>query len=231
VLGAAGSVFVANYENSPLNGGAIGNTLINFSMGKNAIAWQVHGVYPSTPAYADGILYVANEDPLRLEVRSEADGALLWWWTPPLADDLNFSSEVLLTKNLVFVSTNLATYAIDVTTHRAVWSYPLSGRLELSAVGPTGLVAERDPLHAGQGCANCNQFEIAMVVTHQVTPAYCTPMFVAIYVIGFREKKGAGAIFEEALYDAPQWKQNVNTSPARPSCIPQVFHNQLEKTS
>jgi PQQ-like domain len=135
VLGAPGSIFVANYLNSILNGGAIGNTLINFSMSKGAIAWQVPGDYPSTPAYAAGVLYVANEKPLRLEVRSETDGALLWSWIPPHSGDVKFQSEVLLTKNLVFVSTNLSTYAIDVNTHRTVWSYPQSGRLALSQNG------------------------------------------------------------------------------------------------
>ncbi len=135
VLGAPGSVFVANYENSLLNGGNIGNTLTNFSIVRNAIAWQVPGVYPSTPAYAAGILYVANERPMRLEARAEADGALLWSWVPPQAGDTNFKSEVLLTNNLVFVSTNLATYAIDINSHRVVWSYPQVGRLALSKNG------------------------------------------------------------------------------------------------
>ena len=135
VLGAAGSVFVANYENSLLNGGAIGNTLLNVDVSRNTIAWQIPGVYPSTPAYAAGILYVANERPFRLEARAEANGALLWSWIPPLAAESRFKSEVLLTNNLVFVSTNYATYAIDIASHKAVWSYPLSGRLALSKNG------------------------------------------------------------------------------------------------
>jgi len=44
-------------------------------------------------------------------------------------------SGVLLTNNLVFVSTDNATYAIDRTTHAQVWSYPFSGKLSLSANG------------------------------------------------------------------------------------------------
>jgi hypothetical protein len=36
---------------------------------------------------------------------------------------------------VVFVSTNLATYAIDLATHQAVWSYPLVGKLALSKSG------------------------------------------------------------------------------------------------
>jgi hypothetical protein len=46
-----------------------------------------------------------------------------------------FASEVLLTSDLVFVSTNLALYAINLDTHKAVWSYPIVGRLALSAQG------------------------------------------------------------------------------------------------
>ncbi len=135
VLGVAGSVFVANYANSKLNGGSMGNTLLNFKVNQNSIAWQIPGNYPTTPAYNDGVLYVANENPYRLEARSEVNGNLLWSWIPPQAGDTKFNSEVLLTKNLAFVSTNLATYAIDTTTHRTVWSYPLVGRLALSKNG------------------------------------------------------------------------------------------------
>lgn len=135
VVGAAGSVFVANYANSKLNGGGIGNTLLKFNVNQNSIGWQIPGDYPTTPAYNDGVLYVANERPVRLEARSETDGSLLWSWIPPQAGDTGFNSEVLLTGNLVFVSTNLATYAIDISTHRTVWSYPLAGKLALSKNG------------------------------------------------------------------------------------------------
>lgn len=37
--------------------------------------------------------------------------------------------------NAVIVSTNLSTYAIDRSTHRAVWSYPAAGSLALSRNG------------------------------------------------------------------------------------------------
>ena len=136
VLGAPGSIFVANYVNDV-------NTLINFNLNDNAIAWQIPGAYTSTPAYADSILYAVNENPLRLEAHAEADGTMLWSWQPQLAGDTDFISEVLLTKNLVFVSTNQATYGIDITTHRAVWSYPLSGRLALSQNGILYLQGEK----------------------------------------------------------------------------------------
>jgi hypothetical protein len=72
---------------------------------------------------------------LRLEARAEDDGELLWWWTPPHAADGGFGSEVLLTDTLLFVSTDRATYAIDLVSHKQVWSFPKSGRLALSRNG------------------------------------------------------------------------------------------------
>jgi hypothetical protein len=137
VLGNAGlgSVFGAAYTNSILNGGGIGNYLTNFRTTTGTIAWQIPGVYPTTPGYKDGVVYAVNQNPLRLEARAEADGALLWYWTPEYAGDSQFVSEVLLTNNMAFVSTNYATHAIDLTTHRAVWGFPASGKLALSANG------------------------------------------------------------------------------------------------
>jgi len=133
VLGSDGRVFAAYYANAQMPSG-IGNDLLAFSVPTNAIAWKVHGSYPTTPAYADGTLYAANNKPFQLEARAEADGALKWAWTPP-TDDVAFVSEVLLTKNLAFVSTGKATYAINLKLHKAVWSYPLRGKLALSKAG------------------------------------------------------------------------------------------------
>lgn len=135
VLGGANSVFAAAYGNSFLNGGGIGNSLLHFNLQSKTVDWSIKGVYPSTPAYDAGVVYAANNNPLRLEARSETDGSLLWSWTPQASGDTKFSSEVLLSKNLVIVSTNASTYVIDRSTHRAVWSYPASGNLALSPNG------------------------------------------------------------------------------------------------
>ena len=135
VLGAANSVIAGAYGNSVLNGGGIGNFLVHFNLLSNTVDWTVKGVYPSTPAYDNGIVYAANNNPLRVEARSEVDGTLIWFWTPPASGDTGFVSEVLLTQNVVIVSTNLSTYAIDRSTHHAVWSYPTAGNLALSPRG------------------------------------------------------------------------------------------------
>ena len=133
VLGASHSAFAAAYDNSFVIGA--GNYLLHFNTASLTIDWNVRGDYPETPAYNAGVVYAVNDDPVQLEARSETDGSLLWSWSPPAAGDVAFKSEVLLTNNLVFVSTNLSTYAVDLTTHKAVWSYPTSGNLALSSDG------------------------------------------------------------------------------------------------
>jgi hypothetical protein len=135
VLGAANSAFAAAYDNTWLNGGGIGNSLIHFNTQALTVDWQSAGDYPATPAYNFGVLYAVNNNPLQLEARSETDGSLLWSWVPPASGDVGFKSEVLLTKNLAFVSTNLSTYAVDLITHKTVWSYPVTGNLALSSNG------------------------------------------------------------------------------------------------
>jgi hypothetical protein len=140
VLGdaALGSVFAAPYINSNigLGTGGVYNYLTNFrTINGGSIAWQKGGAYPSAPAYHAGVVYAVNQAPLRLEARAETDGALLWSWTPANVMETAFASEVLLIDNLVFVSTNYATHAIDLATHESVWNYPLSGKLTLSANG------------------------------------------------------------------------------------------------
>ena len=135
VLGANGNAFVANYANAYLNGGTMGNELLKFNTEKGYIDWRIAGNYPVTPAYAGGVLYAPNTKPYRIEARAEADGALLWSWVPGQASETAWKSEPVVTKNLLFVSTDAATYAIDLRTNKAVWSYPLAGRLALTRSG------------------------------------------------------------------------------------------------
>lgn len=137
VLGAAGHAFAATYTNSLINACGFGNTFLGFNTTLGTISWKVPGCFPSNPAYRTGLLYIANQNPMQLEVRSEADGSIQWSWIPPVAGDTSFLSEALLTQNMVFISTNTAVYGIDTTTHQTVWSYPAGGgaRLALSANG------------------------------------------------------------------------------------------------
>jgi len=138
VLGdaALGSVFGANYTWGAINSTGIWrNLLTNFRTTNGTIAWQASGSFPTTPAYRSGVVYAVNEYPVQFEARAEGDGELLWSWAPANAGETSFVSEVLLTDTHAFVSTNYATHAIDLATHKPTWSYPVSGKLALSANG------------------------------------------------------------------------------------------------
>ncbi|WP_295749269.1 PQQ-binding-like beta-propeller repeat protein [Undibacterium sp.] len=135
VIGTNGGVYAAPYANAFINGGGIGNALNRFDTIKGFLDWSVNGVYAVTPAYANGVLYAPNNNPYRVEARAEGDGSLTWYWTPPQSGETSFSSSPIVTKNMLFVSTNLNTYAIDLRSHKVVWSYPASGTLAISQNG------------------------------------------------------------------------------------------------
>jgi hypothetical protein len=122
MLGAQNSVIVA------------GRTKLAAFDTTKGLRWEVAGNYHPGPAYADKLIYVFRNESLALEARNEADGSLVWSWTPPQGAETS-SNNILLTNNLVFLSTDKATYAIDRTTHAPVWTYPFAGKLSMSANG------------------------------------------------------------------------------------------------
>jgi outer membrane protein assembly factor BamB len=128
VLGAANTVYAGSLSNRT------SNSLVNFDTLNRAVRWFVRGAFSGNPAYNAGTLFAANNAPFELDAFNEADGSKLWTWTPP-AGNGNFVGDVLVTSNLVFVSTDTNTYAIDRGTHQPVWSYAASGSLALSANG------------------------------------------------------------------------------------------------
>lgn len=106
--------------------------LINYDIDKKAIAWHTAGTYLTHPALANGLVYAANVR--QLDAISEADGHIVWSWLLPVIDE-SFHRNVLVTDNLVFVSSEKSVYAIDLKTHQAVWQYPKGGSLAISAGG------------------------------------------------------------------------------------------------
>jgi hypothetical protein len=125
VFAASGSVFTNN----------AGQYMTRYDTNAGTLVWRFTEYFVNNPAYSSGVLYIESAGFNRLEAHAEADGAMLWSWSPPTAFDNSFVGDVLLTNNLVFVSTNYAVYAIDVNTHQTAWSYPRAGHLALSANG------------------------------------------------------------------------------------------------
>ena len=145
-------------SNAPVlttTGGALvydqGIDLTRFDITAGAVSWQVTGNYAGNPAYANGVVYAINRSPYRVEARDERTGALQWSWTPTGATDQNFTGDVLVTQNLLFVSTNANAYAIDLASHATVWSYPQPGTLSMSATGLLYLATYGVPSAASDG--------------------------------------------------------------------------------
>jgi outer membrane protein assembly factor BamB len=128
VLGGANTIYAGNLSNKN------SNSIVSFDTLNKAVRWSIRGAYSGNPAYAGGALFASNNSPFALEVYNEADGTKLWSWTPPVGNG-QFVSDVLVTNNLVFVSTDTNTFAIDRSTHLPVWTYAASGSLALSANG------------------------------------------------------------------------------------------------
>jgi hypothetical protein len=106
------------------------NRLISFDLQGRVIRWEQTGTYTGNVTTGNGVLYVINNS--QIEARAESDGSLLWVWIAP---DGIPTGNIIVTKNLLFVSTDATTYAVNLRTHDQVWSYPKGGQLALSKQG------------------------------------------------------------------------------------------------
>lgn len=109
-----------------------GGQLMAFDLSKRTRAWSVNVSPNVQPAYGNGNVYVFNADGTVLAVHASDSGNLLWT-SNPLGSV--YDKRVIVTKNLAFVSSNSRTLAIDLATHKTVWSYPLGGDLSVSSRG------------------------------------------------------------------------------------------------
>lgn len=107
-----------------------GGRLISFDLQAHAIGWQQTGGFTGSVTVGGGQLFVIKSG--QLEIRSEATGDLIGVWVPPQGQA---QAPVLATRNLVFVSTATATYAVDIASRRTIWSYPGGGALALGTDG------------------------------------------------------------------------------------------------
>lgn len=133
ILGSGSTVIGVNSRNTVFGS----NRLLAFDTANRTVRWSIPGRFSSEPAVANGVVYVVNGS--QFEARSEGDGSLLWNWTPNETgtpfDTGNPPANVVITNNLVFVSTNTRVYALSLATRDAVWSYPRGGRLSVSRNG------------------------------------------------------------------------------------------------
>ena len=58
-----------------------------------------------------------------LVVINKADGSIAWNWSE---DSEHVTGQIIITSNIVFVTTEKNVYAISKETHQQVWSYPVN---------------------------------------------------------------------------------------------------------
>ncbi len=130
VLGNNGMVFI---ESGAIYSDYL-HSLLAFDTSAKTLKWTLTGNFLSNPVDAAGTLYIKNGQ--SLEARKPTDGALLWSW--PIPEKFVFTNipgNIIVVGNLVFLSGRDSTYAVDITTHQSVWSYPVPGNLAVSDNG------------------------------------------------------------------------------------------------
>lgn len=130
-LGANHDAFAINEPGSVYPGYSPNGRLLMFDLradGTNTphVGWVLSDHFTGQPTLANGVLYV-NDGGI-LTALDELTGLPLWTWTSPGG---SLTGTIIATDNLLFVGTGAATYAIDLASHQAVWSYPVSGPLAL----------------------------------------------------------------------------------------------------
>lgn len=121
VIGGANDVLVIHEEK-----------LISFDLATRQKRWQVQDRFGGQPAVARGVVYALNAGRdcacgNSLNARDEVTGALLWEWRAP--ETLIWG--VIVTDSHALVSSDIATYALDLRSHRVAWSIPIGGDLTL----------------------------------------------------------------------------------------------------
>lgn len=105
--------------------------MMAFDLGTRKLAWSVGGSYDGATAYGNGTIYALANDGQTLEARASANGSLLW--SVPTGGYRY--ANLVVTKNLAFISSPTSTLAIDIATQKVVWTFVRGGALAISPRG------------------------------------------------------------------------------------------------
>lgn len=104
--------------------------LIRYDISNGAISWTSSDEYLTSPAVTQGQVIAASNATGRLDALDEQTGVVLWSWSAPSGEA--FIRNIVAANNVVFVSTDQAVYAIDISTHQQVWRYASPGGLAIA---------------------------------------------------------------------------------------------------
>lgn len=148
-VGDADNPFPAFTGNTPALAGKLGiilegGRLMAFDRTPTR-TWSVANGFVGQPAVGNGLVYALAANGNVLEARTSADGKLQW-----TSESLGTSDfrEVIVTRNLAFVSGASKTLAIDLATRKIVWTYPRGGSLAISSNGVLYILGNTGALDA-----------------------------------------------------------------------------------
>jgi len=134
VLGTHGNAIVNSY-----NATQGSSRLSSFHIENRRHEWSTSQSYRPLFAVGDGVIYAnrRNAPVPTLDAIDENSGQVLWSWTPPTVEaQTAMVGNILLTRNLVFFSTEGAggsfVWAVDRATRQEVWRYPGGGYVVMS---------------------------------------------------------------------------------------------------
>ena len=113
----------------------VDNSLTLVDTDSRQVRWSVNGQFTTQPVVVQGVLYVGNHTTASLEARSLATGAVLWSWPLSAVKEERFGGDLIATNKLLFVAGQQGTYALDLASQKAVWSFRIAGKLALSRNG------------------------------------------------------------------------------------------------
>lgn len=103
----------------------------SFDIIENSYQWSSSYAYKTHFAVANGVVYAGRGSSATLDAIDEKTGDILWSWVAPDGNS-EFHRNIVVTKNLVFASTDKNIYAIDLNSHEVVWSYNEPGMIVIS---------------------------------------------------------------------------------------------------
>ena len=128
VIGGHGNVIVRSRS-----GDDGGRVLSSFNVKSRQREWTTPRSYDTDPAVANGVVYAASNDGMRVDAIDETNGAVLWSWSPASGQgDSGFLHNVIVTDDVLLVSTDAAVHAVDLATRQSIWRHDQPGRLALS---------------------------------------------------------------------------------------------------
>jgi outer membrane protein assembly factor BamB len=122
---------VIAYSGNGMGTYSISFPLVDYDVQAGTYRWRTASGYSVIPAVAKGVIYAASNQMSEFDAIDENTGKVLWAWPRPAGEQ--FTGNVVVTDTLVFVSTDVAIYAIALDgAHETKWSAKTPGAMAIT---------------------------------------------------------------------------------------------------